>query len=153
MAMFEKACIKRNMKVFMADKSVEEPKLDEFAGKYTFLKKFIGSTNDNDYITMDNWVESSGVSKDTDLLLQMDIEGDEYHSFLNMSNKVIERFRIMVIEFHYLDYLWMREFFKVAEIVFSKILQNHICVHIHPNNYRGIDSKFGINIPEVAEYH
>lgn len=149
---FENDCLKYGMKIYMADKSVDKPNLDIPEEKYDFIKKFVGCTNNDNYISMDNWVNLNSKSSTSDLLLQMDIEGDEYFSLINMSNTLIKRFRIMVIEFHFLNDFWNPHFFDLAETVFGKILETHICVHIHPNNCCGIDSRFGFDIPRVAEF-
>lgn len=149
---FELVCLKNKMKVFMADKSVEAPNLDIPEEEYSFIKKFIGCTNNDDFITIDDWVKSANISDSSDLLLQMDIEGHEYISFINMSDSLIKRFKIMVIEFHNLEQLWNPVFFDFAQTVFNKILQTHFCVHIHPNNNERVDSKMGIDIPSAAEF-
>jgi hypothetical protein len=149
---FEVDCLKYGMKIFMADKSIDKPNLNISADKYDFLKKFVGCTNNEEFITMDDWVNSKCQSQTSDLLLQMDIEGGEYYSLINMSDSVMNRFRIMVIEFHYLHNLWNPDYFFLNKTVFDKILQTHICVHIHPNNCCGIDSQFGVEIPRVAEF-
>ncbi|MDR3235981.1 MAG: FkbM family methyltransferase [Prevotellaceae bacterium] len=149
---FELDCAKRGMAIYMADKSVDKPELDIPAGQYHFLKKFIGCVNNDDYITMDEWVNTSSVLSDSDLLLQMDIEGGEYTAIINTSDSLMKRFRIMVIEFHYFKDLWNKRFFNLVENTFDKILQTHYCVHIHPNNYFGIDRKMGVEIPRLAEF-
>ena len=149
---FELDCLKRGMKVFMADKSVEKPNLDIPESQYSFIKKFIGPTNNKDFITMEKWVEESGVDSGSDLILQMDIEGAEYATFLNMSDDLVKRFRIMVVEFHGLQDIWQPRFLNFAELVFSKILQTHTCVHIHPNNGDGIETRLNVNIPKTAEF-
>lgn len=149
---FEQECINRGIKVFMADKSVEKPNLSIPADQYNFIKKHIGCTNNSDFITMDDWVNSFHLKDNEDLLLQMDIEGGEYNSLINMSDSLLKRFRILVIEFHFLQDLWNPHFFNMAKAVFDKIVQTHTCVHIHPNNCCGIDSRFGIEIPRVAEF-
>ncbi len=149
---FELDCLKYGMKVFMADKSVKKPNLNISEDKYNFIKKFVGCTNNDDFITIDNWVKSSNISDSSDLLLQMDIEGDEYNSLINMSDTLIKRFRIIIIEFHSLQDLWNRHYFKLNKTVFDKILQTHICVHIHPNNHDVISTTFGVEIPRVAEF-
>lgn len=149
---FETDCLKHGMKIFLADKSVEEPNFDLPKEKYDFLKRFIGCTNNNDFITMDDWVKLKCQSENSDLLLQMDIEGGEYNSLINISNSLMNRFRIMVIEFHFLQELWNPYYFNVIQTVFDKILQTHICVHIHPNNCCGIDFRFGVEIPRLAEF-
>lgn len=149
---FELDCYQRGMKIFMADKSIEKPKLNLSDQDYSFIKKFIGHTIDDDFTTMDNWVNSSNISKNSDLLLQMDIESGEYFSIINMSDELLQRFRIIVIEFHDLHNLWDRDFFWIAETVFNKLLKHHNCVHIHPNNTRKNLDRHGLIIPEVMEF-
>jgi|TARA_B110000908_G_scaffold140271_1_gene167321 hypothetical protein len=149
---FERDCLKYGMKVFMADKSVEKPNLNISESNYDFIKKYVGCTNNDEFLTMDNWVNSNCPSDKSELLLQMDIEGGEYNSLINMSDSLMNRFRIMVIEFHSLQDLWNPHYFNLNQTVFNKILQTHICVHIHPNNCCGITSRFGVEIPRVAEF-
>ncbi len=149
---FEIECLKHGMKIFLADKSVEKPNINLSEDKYDFIKMFVGCTSNDDFITMDDWVNSKCKSDNSDLLLQMDIEGSEYDVIINMSSHLMNRFRIMVIEFHSLERLWHPYFFKLYQTVFKKILQTHICVHIHPNNCAGIDFRGGIEIPLLAEF-
>lgn len=151
MSEFEKACFDRGMKLFLADKSVEKPNLDLAPESYSFIKKYIGSTDNEGTITMDTWVNNYE-SGNSDLLLQMDIEGAEYPSIINMSASLLNRFRILIFEFHYLYEFWNPAFFNIAEIAFSKLLETHTCVHIHPNNCCGNESKFGLEIPKMAEF-
>lgn len=148
---FEEDCSKKGMKVFLADKSVDSPALKN--PQFNFIKKYIGPITNDDFITLDDWVDSSNLkSEDSDLLLQMDIEGFEYSTILNISNKLMKRFRIIVIEFHSLNRLWDNEFYNIASPVFEKLLQNHSCVHIHPNNCCGMFKLKGVEIPNVAEF-
>lgn len=147
---FEKSCADLGMQVFMADKSVEGPASTH--EKFHFIKKFVGSYSTNDFITMDEWVASSNLDTDSELLLQMDIEGFEYETLLNVSDYLMRRFRIIIIEFHTLDALWNQGFFKLAGRAFEKLLHTHACVHVHPNNCRGAVVKQGLSIPPVMEF-
>ena len=149
---FEKDCFKRGMKIFLADKSVDKPKIGLNKNNYNFLKKYIGCYNNNDFITLDSWINSSNIKKNKDLMLQMDIEGAEYTSLLNISDDLLNLFRIIVIEFHDLHKFWNKGFYDIASVCFDKILLNHTCVHIHPNNFEPIDSNNGIEIPMAAEF-
>ncbi len=149
---FELDCLKYEMKIYMADKSVEKPELDIPESNYSFIQKFVGCTNNDDFITMDSWVQENSPSENSELILQMDIEGGEYNTLINMSDALMKRFRIMVIEFHSLPSLWNPHYFNLNKTVFDKILQTHVCVHIHPNNCCGVDSKLGIEIPGIAEF-
>ena len=147
---FEKDCAALGMKVFLADKSIEEPASEHEL--FRFTKKFVGSTSNDDFMTLDSWVASSIPETNSDLLLQIDIEGDEYEVFLSASESLMQRFRIIVAEFHELDQFWSRPFFRLAGRVFTKILQNHSCVHIHPNNCCGSLQKGGLSIPPIMEF-
>jgi hypothetical protein len=147
---FEEACAARGMKVYLADASVEAPHLAH-AAMY-FEKKFIGAMTGGDFVTLDDWVRGSVASTETDLLLQIDIEGYEYETFLSLSDALLRRFRIIAAEFHDLDQLWNRPFFRVASRAFEKILQTHSCVHIHPNNCVRPIRKRGISTPPVMEF-
>jgi len=155
-SMFEFDCLERDMKIFMADKSVDEPNWKVHKNRYSFEKKYIGCTNNEAFMTLDSWFESSDLPDDAELLLQMDIEGGEYPTLMNISDGLIGRFKIMVIEFHRLQNLWNRGFFEIAEAVFNKILQTHVCVHLHPNNFKGTNgsvySLFEVDIPKVMEF-
>lgn len=147
---FEKDCANLGMRVFMADRSVDKPAATHEL--FHFIKKYVGVTTNDDFMTVDNWVAESMPNSKSDLLLQIDIEGYEYETFLAMSDGLMKRYRIIVAEFHDLDQLWNRPFFQLASRVFEKILQTHTCVHIHPNNCLPPLNKGGLSIPPVAEF-
>ena len=146
---FEEDCIKRGMKVFIADKTVEKENVPD---KFEFIEKFVNPTPKKGFLTMDQWVNNSNLKNDSDLLLQMDIEGDEYQNLLNISDKLLDRFRIIVIEFHDLEMLFDSYFFRTAFSAFSRLLKNHTCVHIHPNNNNKIITINNVSIPPMAEF-
>src|SRR3989338_191988 len=152
MSEFELGCLNKGMKIYLADNSVTNVNLNISPDKYHFIKKHVGCTNNSDFTTLDQWVNSSNLNNDSDLLLQMDIEGGEYAVLINVSDALMKRFRILVIEFHSLEKLWNPEFFHFAEMVFNKILQTHSCVHIHPKNCYENDFRLGIEIPKIAEF-
>lgn len=147
---FEKDCAEMGIECFLADKSVDKP--SESHNLFHFTKKFIGAINNEDFITLEEWVASSLSGRQGDLLLQMDIEGYEYETILSTSESLLNRFRIIIVEFHWLDMLWSKPFFLTASASFRKVLQTHTCVHIHPNNQRGVIKKNGIEIPKLAEF-
>ncbi|MFT6417398.1 MAG: hypothetical protein ACJARZ_002765 [Dokdonia sp.] len=150
MSEFEVDCLERNMKLYLADKSVDGPGTAH--KDLHFIKKFVGCTNNDDFMTMDQWVADTIGTNSDDMMLQMDIEGYEYMTLLNISDKLLHQFRVIVIEFHSLHKLWNREFFKIANASFEKLLQNHYCVHIHPNNITKPIVHHGIEVPIAAEF-
>jgi hypothetical protein len=147
---FEKDCAELGMKVFMADRSVERPAESHEA--FHFIKKHVGAMTSNDFMTIDDWVNSCFPKKGSELLLQIDIEGAEYETFLGMSAALMQRFRVIVAEFHKLDELWNRPYFSLASRVFEKIMQSHACVHMHPNNCYEFVRKHDLEIPRIAEF-
>jgi hypothetical protein len=146
---FEKDCANRGMDVYMADKSISE--LPEVHERFHFLKKFIAASNDKDYITPDQWVRQALTDQTCDLLLQMDIEGFEYETIYSMSDELKNRFRIIVVEFHWMHLLWSKPCFDLSSHAFSKLLQTHSVVHIHPNNLGKTVKRNNIEIPEMIE--
>ena len=147
---FEKDCANRNIKVFLADASVNAPAEND--NLFDFIPMFIGSMNNENYLTLDRWVNSKVPDTSKELLLQMDIERAEYEVFHSLSEETISRFRIMVIEFHDLDGIFNYPFFRVISRVFKKILQTHHCVHIHPNNIANKSKLNGIETVQAMEF-
>jgi hypothetical protein len=147
---FELACAQRGMQVYMADYSVDGPATAH--PNFHFQKKFVGATTSDVFMTMADWIRESGVDPSDELLLQIDIEGHEYETFLSMPDDLMRRFRIIVVEFHRLHQLWSLPFFRLASSAFRKILQTHACVHLHPNNCRSSVYMQGIDIPRVMEF-
>ncbi|MGF1484903.1 MAG: FkbM family methyltransferase [Opitutales bacterium] len=147
---FEIDCAERGMDVFLADASVDGPA--ENHPRFTFTKKFLGGSPDARFMTLDQWVSQSLADSDAELLLQMDIEGFEYEVFALATPQLLQRCRIIVVEFHDINFLWSQPFFKLATSVFTKLLATHACVHAHPNNVRGNLRLRGLEVPRLLEF-
>jgi hypothetical protein len=147
---FEKSCADLGMKVFMADRSVDHPadKHDSF----NFIKKHLGSFNNENTITLASWVSNSLEDVTADLLLQMDIEGSEYETILHATDELLKRFRIITVEFHGIDEWVNPNFFKIVSHTFHKLLLNHHCVHIHPNNCLDQIRYKSLRLPRLLEF-
>lgn len=147
---FEAACAERGIEVFMADRSVDGPAQPH--PRFHFTKKYVGVTTNEGFMTLDDWVAASLPHAAGDLMLQIDIEGFEWEAFLALSDQLLRRLRIIVAEFHHLDELFGKHFFRLASRTFEKLLQTHACVHIHPNNCCRLVRSRGLAIPRVAEF-
>jgi len=147
---FEKDCAELGMNVFLADNSVDQSTVEHRL--FNFTQKFVGVTSNDNYMTLDNWVRSSIPDSTEDLLLQMDIEGAEYEVLMSASENLMQRFRVMIVEFHNLEQLWNTPFFHLVRRSFDKILQTHSCVHIHPNNNSETLTVRGLEIPPTMEF-
>lgn len=147
---FEWDCAERGMEVYLADASVDRPVRTH--PRFHFLKKFIGSSAGESFLTLEDWLNESLPSSQSDLLLQMDIEGYEYETLLSTSSAVLRRFRVIVVEFHNLDYLFSEPVFILYARAFERILHTHACVHIHPNNACGSIRVGEVEVPQLAEF-
>lgn len=121
-------------------------------GRQTFQKKWLDVTTGGDNISLDNWVAEYAPSGD--LLLQIDIEGAEYRNLLAVSDDVLARFRIIVLEVHGLDY--MQNALVLGQMLapfFKRMARFFTVAHAHPNNCCGEFTIPGtaIRIPSVLE--
>ena len=134
---------------FMVDFSVDKPPIEN--KRFHFEKKFLGNKNDEKFIRLEDWIKNN-INDNSDLILQMDIEGSEYEVIIDTPLKIFKKFRIMAIEFHSLDMIFNKNSFKIVEAVFDKLSNDFTVAHIHPNNSRPIINKSSINIPELLEF-
>ena len=148
-AAFEADLTKKGIKCFLADYSVQAPPISN--SLIYFEKKYIGVKESEVFMTLENWVSRHGENK-SDLILQMDIEGAEYGVLIDASSETLRKFRIMIIEFHYLDNLSDRIGFQLIDLAFAKILKDFEVVHIHPNNNDKPVNYKGVLIPPLMEF-
>ncbi len=67
------------------------------------------------------------------IILKVDIEGDEY-KILKQINKNQKKINLLIIEFHYIS----KNFLKIKKFLSNS---NFKIIHIHANNFGGIDKK------------
>lgn len=141
---------RKGIESHLADYSVEGPPMG--LTPKSFVKKYIGAYDSEVYTTMDTWVRGTDdFQSGQDMLLQMDIEGGEYLSLLGVSEEVLKRFRIMVIEIHAVEGWGDPRFFQMASTLFEKISRHFWVVHHHPNNAAGLVNLGGFIAPRVFE--
>ena len=148
-ANFELDLARRGIRSFLADYSVDSAPVEN--PLLSFRKKFLGPVDDEVYIRLSTWVEECA-GDSNDLILQMDIEGDEYTVFLDSDDDLLRRFRIIVVEFHALDHLADKFSAQFVKMVFDKLLRLFEVVHIHPNNCCTPYVYKGVEVPPVLEF-
>ena len=146
---FENDMTKRGVKCFLADFSVDLQPINN--PLFDFEKKYLGTKNDETFITLENWINLKAPNK-TELILQMDIEGSEYPVILNTSDETLSKFRILVIEFHSLESINNIQGYELIRLTFLKLLKNFDIVHIHPNNCCGSVRYKDLDIPRAMEF-
>ena len=147
---FENHLADMGIRSFLADFSVDSPPI--FRPEFTFDKKFLGSTDHAQFFTLASWKDKYLKEYFGEFILQMDIEGSEYEVILTTTDELLDQFRILVIEFHFLDRLFDRFAFQLFSSCFGKILELFHVAHIHPNNCAGSVVKGDIEIPRAMEF-
>jgi hypothetical protein len=147
---FERDCADRGMQVFLADGSVTAPSVSH--PRFRFTRLYIGAVAGEDATTLDAWTAAHPETCGGDILLKLDVEGAEYETILAASDALLARCRVIVIECHRLDHLWSGPFYSIVARAFDKLLVNHACVHIHPNNADGMLRHRGLDVPPTMEF-
>lgn len=149
---FDEFFARRDVPVVMADASVDGP--EKNLPQFHFIPKFVAPVPRHNHVTIEDLIEKldSITGTRSDLILQMDIEGAEYEILSALSLDILERFRIVLIEFHDLDRLFDPVFFVRYKDGFESILRTHHVVHIHPNNCQRPVKGGDIQIPPVMEF-
>jgi len=104
----------------------------QYTNKITFYKRnispFKNDCNANLSYFTDNY---------SNIFLKMDIEAAEYPWLLSLSEKQLNTFKQIVIEFHGInDNSWNTQL-SVKNECFKKLSNTHYAIHIHGNNYGG----------------
>jgi hypothetical protein len=114
-------------------------KLPKENSKIIFIKKNIGFNNDDKNTNLHDIIDAN-----ESIFVKMDIEGGEIPWIKSLSDKQMDKFEQIVMEFH--------SPFSNAEIdVFDKINKNHYLIHFHGNNCCGVRNHNGVMIPNVFE--
>lgn len=147
----QELCDSYNIPCFLSDASVEGPPIINPLIK--FQKRYLGSQTQKDFITLSDWLDSALESIDpaAEGILQMDIEGFEYDVLIAEPMEVLERFSIIIIEFHSFQNIFERQFNRMVTAIFEKLYSSYDIVHVHPNNCCGIASVDGVDVPRVFE--
>lgn len=147
-ATFEQSLVNRGIPCYLADGSVAGAPIKH--PLVHFEKKFLGVVEDENTTTLDQWVARCS-PRAGDLLLQMDIEGSEWPVLLNVSDATLSRFRILVLELHFLEHMLGDFTFTVMSAMLDRLLRGFYVVHLHPNNLAQAVQVGGISIPRLLE--
>lgn len=145
---FELSFANRGVKSFLIDYSVETAPVNH--ALIEFERKFLGITNDEIFVRLDDWVKAKAPNSNNNIL-QMDIEGAEYDVLFDVSPETLQKFRILIIEFHHLDNLMLEGDFKLFDLIFKKITKYFDVVHNHPNNCAPSYQYGAFEIPPIME--
>lgn len=147
-ANFEKSLLASfGIESHLIDFSAEEPPAGFQAASFT--RRLVGYGSNAQATFIDDWINEFADPEEGDYLLQVDIEGAEYAAFLNISERNLNKFRQISVEFHDIESWANPSFFKIAKLAFSLLGRNHVPIHIRPNSNAPVVSIGGIQAPRV----
>lgn len=125
-------------------------------GLQTFEKKWLAPQSSSDDMSLEDWIERYEPGDNTDLLLQMDIEGAEWAILSTLTPNTIQKFKVIVMELHKLnDIMSSADAFESrASRAFSLLRENFTVIHAHPNNCCGSSPSLfgsGFKVPRTLE--
>ena len=131
---FEENLFKKGVKSFLSDYSQDISKIPDI---FDFEKKNIKSFSGKNSLNINEWIEKKReIIKRQKLIFQIDVEGDEYEILSNISENNLDQIKILIVEFHDLEYSGNRTLYQLIVSVMEKILKKFEVAHIHPNNWK-----------------
>jgi hypothetical protein len=141
---------------FLADKAEDKPA--DYPEDFSYTPSWIGLSGLEGFLSLEEWVSLALREADPEndfgnnLMLQMDIEGGEYHALLAAPEDLLKRFRIIVLELHDTEAMLNP---RIMSLVFHPLLRKlstqFDVVHAHPNNCCGNWKYKDIEFPRVIE--
>jgi len=120
--------------------------------RFTFMNKRVVKTARCEHeITLTQLLNLPEVCGDNELLMKIDIEGDEWEVLEEVCEADLKRIRQLVIEFHWLQNFARLDWADRALTVLRKLAHAHQVVHVHGNNSAGFAVLGGIAFPNVFE--
>jgi hypothetical protein len=126
-----------NVKCFAFDGTINN--LPKENTNIIFIKKNIGFENNYKETNLHDIIDNYD-----NIFVKVDIEGGEIPWIKSLSNKQMNKFEQIVIEFHF-------PFTDEEVEVFDKINKNHVLIHFHGNNACGIRKHKDVYIPNIFE--
>lgn len=145
---FELFFANRGVECFLADRSVDAPPVEH--PNFKFVKKFLGTENNEVFMTLQHWVNQSE-PRSGDMMLQMDIERSEFGVLLHTDISILKRFRVIVIEFHSMADLYQKLGLELISHSMDKLLAEFVPVHLHPNNANKAIQWKNFSVPPLME--
>lgn len=96
-------------------------------------------------------VKDVGDPAKSDVLLKIDIDGDEWTTFANYPVDELKRFRQLSCEFHWSSRMKDPEYFSLCVRAIENLCKVFFPAHLHANNFVGFCNLMGVPLPEVYE--
>jgi hypothetical protein len=144
---FDLAFAQQGVQVYQYDPTVEGPPVVH--SRFCFRKLGLAQADGQEMRSVASMLAENGLAGCRDLLLKFDVEGAEWGALDGVL--VLEHFRQIVGEFHFLEKLEQDGFFEQAWRVFERLTRHHIVTHLHANSATGAHIVQGMLMPRLLE--
>ncbi len=131
---WDQAIAARGIAVAMFDPTVRRPP-EEVPQSRFFRLGVRGNLPSPRHETLQDLIAMTGFPSEGDLLLKMDVEASEWESLQEAPTSALQRFRQIVVEFHGLAKLALKDRGADMLSVLEKLNDSHVPIHIHANNF------------------
>ena len=127
---FDKDLADKNIDIFMYDHTIDRLPFQNkrFHWKKIGLTGKIGKINNKK--TIQELMNENGHINEKNMILKIDIEGEEWDVLDNISTDILTKFKYIIVEFHFNN-----KFASYYLKVFTKINRSHQIFHLHCNNF------------------
>jgi hypothetical protein len=148
---FDTAIADMGAVVYQYDHTIDAPPTQH--ENFRFFKLGIAPSDERDPLLrrLDTLIKLNGHESARDMLLKMDIEGNEWSCLDATASEVIDQFSQIVCEFHDMERMADPEFAEPVARVFEKLYRTHRVVHAHGNNHLPFVELWGVPVPRVFE--
>ena len=135
--------------IYMYDHTIDG--LPVSSEKFNFYKQGISGKESAEFTTLPAQMKKHGHTRRTDLVLKVDIEGDEWPMINSMSMNELNCFKQIAIELHGFKKLHKAFWAREVHSALQKLRKNHIPIHIHGNNNGHFCCSGGLVYPSTLE--
>ena len=95
--------------------------------------------------------DRAGDPSKCDLLLKMDVEGEEWITLAKLPVSAMKRYRQIACEFHWSSRMVYKEELEQCVRAIENVLAGFFPTHLHANNFVQFSNILGVPVPEVFE--
>lgn len=148
-ASWDVALAERGIPVYQFDHTITASPVA--SRSFTFYKKRVAASDGPEQISLDTLFRERIDNVAADLILKMDIEGDEWAVLEAADVGLLSSCRQLICEFHHLNCLFDSEFHDRAVACFEKLSSIFFVCHVHGNNCGNIFNVGNVTLPESLE--
>lgn len=137
-----------DINVFQYDHTIDQ--LPENHPRFFWKKCGISPHTSDGMMNIEDILRDTGNMKSESLILKCDIECAEWETLKKTPRNVLSKFKQIVLELHDIGRLGDPNNVSARQAILN-LTKSHNVVHVHANNYGGMNVVGGISIPNVVE--